>query len=43
MKMEIIIKFEIKFNCKVSDKRDIVDSKVSDSSKNYGLEGLKSF
>jgi hypothetical protein len=53
MEMEFIMKFGIRFNCKFSDKRDIkvivegnvgnVKRRVGDFSKDYGLQGLKSF
>jgi hypothetical protein len=45
--MEFIMKFGIKFNCKVSVKREIegkvgnLKRRVSDCSKDYGLQGLK--
>jgi hypothetical protein len=53
MEMDFIMKFGIRFNCKFSDKRDIevivegkagnVKRRVSDFSKDYGFQGLKSF
>jgi hypothetical protein len=53
MEMEFIMKLGISFNHKVSDKKDtevIVEGKVgnvkkrvSDCSKDYGLQGLKSY
>jgi hypothetical protein len=53
MVMELIMKFGIRLNCKFSDKRDIevivegkvgnIKRRVSDFSKDYGLQGLKYF
>jgi hypothetical protein len=51
--MEFVLKFGIRFNSKFSDKRDFevivagkvgnVKRRVTDFSKGYGLQGLKSF